>query len=404
MANPSRGFTKRFGRKALLLLMVLMQLLLSPAAFASSLAAGEGYVNYGGTKDIYSLPDLSSDIIGALPVGAPCDILSVSGDWAEIRTYTEMMGFFTGWVLSGSLEKAAAGDPVLPGNDAALPTPSPIPQVSQPPAPQETARPPQGDAYGSAVVKNPGGEPLRSAPSEQAESLGLYYAGAEAVCYGEPSQEWVYVCVGGRYGYMKSASLYWGDAPQSVPPQTPIAYVTNNAKDAWLNLRSQPSTQAEVLGKFYNGDRVTVIGQVDDWCHVKAGSVYGFMLSDYLALTDASPAAQTGSTRQYCATQYILRGYTLVASMTETAQNEFDLSVQIVVDPSVKLNAYPTGFRLYINGVKACDIPAAQDAANAALVTQFGGHTAFEYDISLLQVVPVDSDGNEILEESVFLK
>lgn len=75
---------------------------------------------------------------------------------------------------------------------------------------------------------------------------------------------------------MKTEFIYWESAPESIPPQMPIAYVTNQAQSAWLNLRSQPSTQAEVLGKYYNGDRVTVIGQVDDWYHVKTNDIIWF--------------------------------------------------------------------------------------------------------------------------------
>ena len=341
-------------RKVLFIMIVCLQLLVVDAAIASSLSIGEGYVNYGGTKDVYSLPDKDSDIIAALAVGAPCDILSISGDWIEIRMHTEMLGFFTGWVTADNIAKAAAGDPVLPGNDpVVLITPTPVAQVTMPPVfvektsapqttiPQEEAQwtspLPGYTAYCTAVVNNSNGQRLnlRSLPSTQSESLGLYYTGAEVVCYSDPSQEWAYVSVGNRYGYMKTEFLYFGSDPESIPPQTPIAYVTNNEKNAWLNLRSQPSTEAEVLGKYYNGDRVTVIGKVNDWYHVKANNTYGFMLASYLALTDASASTQQGTLRQYSTTQYILRGYTIDASMTETAKDAFDIGVQIIIDPII---------------------------------------------------------------------
>lgn len=341
-------------RKVLFIMIVCLQLLVVDAAIASSLSIGEGYVNYGGTKDVYSLPDKDSDIIAALAVGAPCDILSISGDWIEIRMHTEMLGFFTGWVTADNIAKAAAGDPVLPGNDpVVLITPTPVAQATIPPVfvektsapqttiPQEEAQwtspLPGYTAYCTAVVNNSNGQRLnlRSLPSTQSESLGLYYTGAEVICYSDPSQEWAYVSVGNRYGYMKTEFLYFGSDPESIPPQTPIAYVTNNEKNAWLNLRSQPSTEAKVLGKYYNGDRVTVIGKVNDWYHVKANNTYGFMLASYLALTDASASTQQGTLRQYSTTQYILRGYTIDASMTEIAKDAFDIGVQIIIDPSV---------------------------------------------------------------------
>ena len=410
-------------RKVLFIMIVCLQLLVVDAAIASSLSIGEGYVNYGGTKDGYSLPDKVSDIIAALAVGAPCVILSISGDWIEIRMHTEMLGFFTGWVTADNIAKAVAGDPVLPGNDPiALITPTPVAQVTMPPVfdertsapqatiPQEVAQwtspQPGYTMYCTAVVNNSNGQRLhlRSLPSKQSESLGLYYTGAEVVCYSDPSQEWAYVSVGNRYGYMKTEFLYFGSDPESIPPQTPIAYVTNNAKNAWLNLRSQPSTQAEVLGRYYNGDKVTVIGKVNDWYHVKTNDTYGFMLADYLALTDASPSTQQGTLRQYSTTQYILRGYTIDASMTETVKDAFDIGVQIIIDPSVKLNSYPSSFNLYINGVKKCNIGAVQDSSIVSIPTQFYSHIMFEHEISLIQIVPVNSDETENLDEAVYLK
>ena len=392
-------------RKVLFIMIVCLQLLVVDAAIASSLSIGEGYVNYGGTKDVYSLPDKDSDIIAALAVGAPCDILSISGDWIEIRMHTEMLGFFTGWVTADNIAKAAAGDPVLPGNDpVVLITPTPVAQATIPPVfvektsapqttiPQEEAQwtspLPGYTAYCTAVVNNSNGQRLnlRSLPSTQSESLGLYYTGAEVICYSDPSQEWAYVSVGNRYGYMKTEFLYFGSDPESIPPQTPIAYVTNNEKNAWLNLRSQPSTEAKVLGKYYNGDRVTVIGKVNDWYHVKANNTYGFMLASYLALTDASASTQQGTLRQYSTTQYILRGYTIDASMTEIAKDAFDIGVQIIIDPSVKLNSYPSSFNLYINGVKECNIGTVQNSSIVGIP------------------IPVNSDGTESLDEAVYLK
>lgn len=167
-----------------LLLGVLFTGTYGYAAIASSLSIGEGYVNYGRAKDVYSLPDKDSDIISALAVGEPCDILSISGDWIEIRMHTEMLGFFTGWITADNIEKAGAGDPVLPGNDpVVLITPTPVAQVTMSPVfdektstpqttiPQEEAQwtspQPEYTVYCTAVVNNSNGQRLnlRSLPS-----------------------------------------------------------------------------------------------------------------------------------------------------------------------------------------------------------------------------------------------
>ena len=128
------------------------------------------------------------------------------------------------------------------------------------------------------------------------------------------------------------------------------------------------------------------------------------MLANYLALTDASSSTQQGTLRQYSTTQYILRGYTIAAKMTETAKDAFDVEIQIVIDPGVKLNSYPSSFNLYMNGVKECNIGTVQDSSIVSIPTQFYSRIMFEHEISLIQIVPVNSDGTESLDEAVYLK
>ena len=123
------------------------------------------------------------------------------------------------------------------------------------------------------------------------------------------------------------------------------------------------------------------------------------MLANYLALTDASASTQQGTLRQYSTTQYILRGYTIAAKMTETTKDAFDVEIQIVIDPGVKLNSY-----LYMNGVKECNIGTVQDSSIVSIPTQFYSRIMFEHEISLIQIVPVNSDGTESLDEAVYLK
>lgn len=50
-------------RTVLFIMIVCMQLLVADAAIASSLSIGEGYVNYGRAKDVYSLPDNLTEVV-----------------------------------------------------------------------------------------------------------------------------------------------------------------------------------------------------------------------------------------------------------------------------------------------------------------------------------------------------
>ena len=90
--------------------------------------------------------------------------------------------------------------------------------------------------------------------------------------------------------------------------------------------------------------------------------------------------------------------------MTETTKDSFDVEIQIVIDPGVKLNSYPSSFNLYMNGVKECNIGTVQDSSIVSIPTQFYSRIMFEHEISLIQIVPVNSDGTESLDEAVYLK
>lgn len=385
-------------------IVLAFSLLAISTAYAASLTPGNGYMNIGGTKDIYSLPDSDADIIGALAVGEPCNIITVLDDWIEIEFYVEMTGHATGWVMKNGIEKAGTMDPIVPPqNDSSTPAgSSDLPQVEGKPIPEPTP----SSVYGTAIVNNANGQRLhlRETDSVDSNSLGLYYTGVEVMCNTDPSREWVSVIIGKRMGYMKSEFLYKGNDPSSVAPRTPMAAVTNNSLNGWLNLRSEPSMDGQVLGRFYNGDMVTILGVIDEWYHVKVKDAYGFMLSDYLEIIDTEPTAMPVGSREYSTTQYIMRGYTISASMVETFANNFDIAIQIDINPAIKLNSYPNSYHLYINGALAAKILTSQNINDVLILTQFAGRVTFTNDISLIQVVPVDDQGTELHDEAVVLK
>lgn len=50
----------------------------------------------------------------------------------------------------------------------------------------------------------------------------------------------------------------------------------------YLNVRVKPSTDAEIIGKLYNGNGGTIIKQGKDWSKIKSGKVEGYVLNKYL--------------------------------------------------------------------------------------------------------------------------
>jgi len=144
-----------------------------------------------------------------------------------------------------------------------------------------------GNAYGTAIVdgQNSDRVHLRKLPSAESDSLGLYFTGTKVVCESDPKKEWVLVTVGSQSGYMKSGYLYRGSNPGSVLSKQPAAVVNSKKAGSWVNLRKEPSLRASVAGKIYHGDAVTILGETaSEWYYVKAGNLYGYMMSEYLLI------------------------------------------------------------------------------------------------------------------------
>ncbi|MCH5287578.1 MAG: SH3 domain-containing protein [Christensenellaceae bacterium] len=126
---------------------------------------------------------------------------------------------------------------------------------------------------------------LRSAPSTDAPSLGLYFTGTEVECLTDPSMPWVQVNIGAESGYIKSDYLTAGQ----VTPRTPFGTVTSSGR---VNLRQSPSLQAALIGSFDPGTVVTILGEtVTNWYYVSSGSQTGYVMARYVEL--GQPAATT---------------------------------------------------------------------------------------------------------------
>ncbi len=69
------------------------------------------------------------------------------------------------------------------------------------------------------------------------------------------------------------------------------AVVNNPVPADRLNLRAQPSRDAQSLGKYVNGVCVKVLEDQGEWAHVQVGQARGYMMNAYLA--DAQQTAVT---------------------------------------------------------------------------------------------------------------
>ncbi len=73
--------------------------------------------------------------------------------------------------------------------------------------------------------------------------------------------------------------------PETKSPYADIAVTYLGNPDDYVNVRSLPSTEGEVLGKIYNDCAATILetvqGEGGNWYHIKSGSVTGYIKSEY---------------------------------------------------------------------------------------------------------------------------
>lgn len=74
--------------------------------------------------------------------------------------------------------------------------------------------------------------------------------------------------------------------PEEIKVEEKAAKVESNQIvaniDGYLNIRAEASEEAEVVGKFYNGNVGTIVEKGDQWSLVASGNAYGYVSNDYL--------------------------------------------------------------------------------------------------------------------------
>jgi len=126
---------------------------------------------------------------------------------------------------------------------------------------------------------------LRERPSVDSKSYGLYFTGTTVQSETFTNQEWVWVSIGTQSGYIKSEFLQFGTNANTVTPKQPIGTVSNKNSNTWTNLRSDPSLNADVVKRLYNGDTATILGEtVTKWYYVNVGDVYGYVMVDFMSM------------------------------------------------------------------------------------------------------------------------
>jgi uncharacterized protein YgiM (DUF1202 family) len=148
---------------------------------------------------------------------------------------------------------------------------------------------------------------LRSEPSTDAEVITQLKFGDKVVCEGE-NDEWMKVRYNDTLGYLKAD---YTSKSMVFKPVTETVFVKSNT----LNLRSEPSTESQIVAKLSKNSLLARIGIGDQWSKVvTSAGIKGYVSSEYLSTLPIVPETIRYSTANY----------------SNIDQSEFDLLTRIV--------------------------------------------------------------------------
>jgi len=132
-------------------------------------------------------------------------------------------------------------------------------------------------ADGFGVVTGTNSLNLRSAGSSSSQWLGAYPKGTWVEIIGSQNNFYQVITPDGKVGYM---SKNYVDA--NGGEMLRIATVNNRNSGAFLNFRQSPSYNAKVLGIFYSGVPLMVLGEQNGWYCVQINGQVGYVRSEFV--------------------------------------------------------------------------------------------------------------------------
>lgn len=121
---------------------------------------------------------------------------------------------------------------------------------------------------------------LRAQGSSSSRWLGKYSRGTWVEIIGSQNNFYQVITPDGKTGYM--SKNYITDSQEGLSSQQRVAVVTNQNGGAFLNFRQQPSYSASVLGIFYNGVPLKLIGEISGWYQVELNGQVGYVRSEFV--------------------------------------------------------------------------------------------------------------------------
>lgn len=145
---------------------------------------------------------------------------------------------------------------------------------------------PTDTVTGSATIINTGGDPIncRSGAGSGYAVVGSFSEGDTVELTGEREGPWQPVNCAGQGGFVHTDFLAYGGG--DVAASAARATIVNTGGDA-INCRARANRTATVLTVFYEGDRVSLAGNlVNTWQPVTCAGQTGYVKKTYLSVTN----------------------------------------------------------------------------------------------------------------------
>ncbi|MDD6812245.1 MAG: SH3 domain-containing protein [Lachnospiraceae bacterium] len=128
---------------------------------------------------------------------------------------------------------------------------------------------------------------VRTEPNTDSEIVGKIYDGAVAqiLSVAGEQDDWFQIVSGNVEGYIKAEFFLYGDAAAEVIDEYVIRYAKIQADR--LNVRENPSTDAERIGYIDNGEKVKILENLGDWLKVEyTEGKNGYVAAEYVAIAE----------------------------------------------------------------------------------------------------------------------
>ena len=269
-------------------------------------------VTGNGRLRVRSGPGADYDIVAYLNNGDTVTVLSVEGDWAQIRTADGQEGYVSTEFLQ--MEEADAADTAATAEDASEADTAEQAEAAgtaEEAAAADTGAQAEGER--SAVVSTSNGRlRVRSGPGADYDIVA-YLNDGDTVTVLSVEGDWAKIrTADGQEGYTSAEYLIIEEAPAAeaateaeseasaeagtAAEQEAEGTAVISTESGRLRVRSGPGANYDIVAYLYNGDTVTVLSIDGDWAKIRTeNGEEGYVSVSFLNMTESTESTETAA-------------------------------------------------------------------------------------------------------------